>query len=61
MDNHKVKIEEIIKAAKQQNPKMTVEQEQLIQGAYSFALLAHRGQKRLSGDDYIISVQPLIK
>lgn len=54
MDTHKAKIEEIIAVTKKQNPEMSLEHEKLIRNAYSFASLAHRGQKRLSGDDYIV-------
>jgi len=54
MDKHKEKIEEIIAIAKKQNPDMTIKHEKLIHDAYSFASLAHNGQKRLSGEDYII-------
>jgi GTP diphosphokinase / guanosine-3',5'-bis(diphosphate) 3'-diphosphatase len=54
MDKHKVKIEEIIEITRRLNPKMTIDQEKLIWNAFSFASLAHTGQTRLSGEDYIV-------
>src|SRR3989338_3280257 len=41
-------LEKILK-----NPIYTESDQQLIQRAFNFAELAHRGQKRLSGEDYI--------
>ncbi|MFW0837564.1 MAG: RelA/SpoT family protein [Candidatus Komeilibacteria bacterium] len=54
MNNHQAKLENIIKSARAHNPSITAEQEQLIREAFVFARDYHAGQKRLSGEDYII-------
>ncbi len=48
--NNNITIDEIIKGIKEYNPEVNT---RLIKQAYEFAAMAHAGQKRLSGEDYI--------
>lgn len=46
--------QKIIETLKLLNPTITKEQVNLVTKAYNFATVAHNGQKRLSGEDYIM-------
>jgi len=54
MSNHEEKLENILASAKRLNSEFSAEQEGLIRDAYEFAIQAHQGQTRLSGEDYIV-------
>ncbi|MCR4279906.1 MAG: RelA/SpoT family protein [Candidatus Komeilibacteria bacterium] len=54
MTNHEEKLAAIILNLKKFNPDFDVEQESLLRKAFEFAQQAHAGQKRLSGEDYIV-------
>lgn len=54
MDVHKSKLEKIIKSLKELTLDLSTKEEQMIRDAYLFAKKAHFGQKRLSGEDYIV-------
>lgn len=51
MNKEFITIDKLVNSIEQYNPNTNVE---LITKAYNKALSAHRGQKRLSGEDYII-------
>lgn len=51
IDKEPVTIETIINEVKSYQPKANL---RLIQRAYELALSAHKGQKRVSGEEYII-------
>ena len=58
MDNPNKTIEDIIKRLRMNKRKVNIG---LILKAYNFAEEKHRGQKRISGEDYIIQVKYVVQ
>ncbi|OIO46412.1 MAG: hypothetical protein AUJ28_02635 [Parcubacteria group bacterium CG1_02_37_51] len=54
MDQHKSKVIQLIETVKKNHPNFSNQQEELLWKAYYFAKKNHAGQKRLSGDDYLV-------